>query len=699
MKNSKPKRKSLVKKLLFCVFIAVLFCTAVQTLVISLQIAKLEINNAVGNYEEIIEGYSMDIETEINGYFRALEFYTNSDTLKTGTRDESVSFLQSQEHNRSDIFDYIMYCENDGTASTDINTRTNISSRPYFKAVFQEGKTAYVDNPVISSTTGKPVIHVTRAVVQNGKTVGLVAGVVNVEKIVKMLNGIKIGEKGYAWLLASDGLVISHPVSEYVMAKNFITGLSAEHKDMAAVAEQIAAGKSGYEWISGLGGSSRDLIVYKGINGTPWGLALSVPGSQIYEVINIFTKQMVIASVITIILLLVLTGLLLLTSLKALGTVEGAITEIATGNADLTKRISFKANNEIGYLVNGFNGFTEKLQTIVRQIKSSNENLKDYGNELSLSAENTGSSITQIISNIESLQKQILSQGASVEETAGAVNEIASNIESLDKMIENQTSGITQASAAMEEMISNIASINSTVETMSASFENLRSRSEAGYSKQQQVNEQIEQIENQSAMLQEANAVISSIAEQTNLLAMNAAIEAAHAGDAGKGFSVVADEIRKLSETSTNQSKIIGDQLNGIKDLISEVVKSSAESSEAFKKASEEVQATESLVSQIKNALSEQNEGSKQINEVIVSINNTSTEVKGASAEMQQGNQAILEEVKRLQDATSIMRDSMSEMSVGASKINETGVELNEISSQVKKTIEKISGEIDQFKV
>lgn len=598
--------------------------------------------------------------------------------------------------------DYIDVCITDSKGSCWINNGQKMlpfGDRDYYQVPYKTGS-RYETDPFINRVTnamavfyGVPVYDI------NNKLDNVIFCCVDGFKVSDLATDHKAGNNRPASLISlRTGLTIASEDHELVAAESLFE--KAEESKNQEYIDCMNAIKSGITSISKYTIDGEQYIcAYERVKDTDWMAVNTVPYSDFQaDITAMASKVAIYVAIFTLFSILVIT-LVVTFSIKPLDNVKKAINDIATGNADLTKRLATSSNDEVGAVVTGFNKFEDKLHGIISDIKNSKEALTTVGAQMHSNAKETTDSISAVYSNIENMKNQIITQADSVNLTATAVTEISSNIESLERMIETQASGVAQASSAVEQMIGNISSVNNSVEQMAISFDTLLSNANGGVSKQELVSKKIKEIETQSEALQGANLVISKIASQTNLLAMNAAIEAAHAGDAGRGFSVVADEIKKLSDTSARESNKISEQLDQIILSITDVVQASGESTETFKKLTNLIDSTNEIVRQIRYAMDEQNSGSKQISQALHVMNDNTAEVKQASHEMSIGNQSILSEIQNLQEATSLMKSSMEQIVNSADMINKTGMEMRQIAPQMQSSIDDISAQIDKFRV
>lgn len=230
--------------------------------------------------------------------------------------------------------------------------------------------------------------------------------------------------------------------------------------------------------------------------------------------------------------LLFIIGLAIAAALRRnISNVVDSLKDIAQGNGDLRRRIPRESNDEIGELVDAFNGFVTKLQGIIGDVVATALPLADLAKQLRVATTETLNQVGEQQSGGRRVQDAVDEMNSSVQAVAHSAADAASNAHEADG----------QANAGLKV-------VRETMNQIEALARDVRSASEV-----------IKQLDADSASVGMVLDVIRNIAEQTNLLALNAAIEAARAGEQGRGFAVVADEVRTLaSRTQQSTSEIQG---------------------------------------------------------------------------------------------------------------------------------------------
>ncbi|MBP3771373.1 MAG: methyl-accepting chemotaxis protein [Treponema sp.] len=600
----------------------------------------------------------------------------------------------------TDVEGYIgmaIYDEN-GVGWTTTEKYTDLHEREYLQ-VSMGGEQCIMD-PNWSAINGQlSTFYAVPVYDEDGEQIAEVVSVLDSTELCRTVENITVGIYDHPFVInvRTGKYVATYDVDPVVEGKSVYDGISDGFKN---IVDRICNGEDVgtdvyYDEVVG----EKYSVAYYPVYDSDWVVICRAPYSDFYSGISELFYSMVIIALIALVIAFIVGMFVVNVAIKPLNNVGVAIKEIASGDADLTRRLEVGTHDEIGHLASGFNDFTEKLHSIVSELKDSKDDLHLYGEQLGAMVQDNADFLGKMVDSIKGVNEEISNQHNKVDDSVGAADTISQAVETLRDLLQKQEQGVEQASTAVTQMIGNITSVSNSVEKMAVEFTNLQNDVDKGIAQQHEVNIQIQEIESQSKMLNEANKVISSIASETNLLAMNAAIEAAHAGDAGKGFAVVADEIRKLSETSAAESKKISAQLKGILGAISGVVDASSLSDRSFTAVADKIQGTGNLVREIKLAMEEQSQGSKQIGEALSYMNDATAQVRTASDGVDKSRQGIVSNIDSLKMSSDVVKNQVESMSGNIKKMEESDNSLLNITTSINGSIYRIGSQIDQFKV
>jgi len=247
----------------------------------------------------------------------------------------------------------------------------------------------------------------------------------------------------------------------------------------------------------------------------------------------------------------------------------------AVANGDLRVKVEHGAQDELGELVNAFNGMTAQLRGLIHTVSESSARLASLSTEVKATADEGTLDMRDLATHVSDIAQGAATQLQTAIDSARAMEEMARGVARVaeSSSVVGETSveterQATQGSELIGNAIAQMKHIRESVDHVTASVHKLGVTSE-----------QVGSIA----------LAMSEIASQTNLLALNAAIEAARAGENGRGFSVVASEVRKLASNSEAQAKEVTSLIAAVQEDIREAVRAMSETAESVEEGQRKV--------------------------------------------------------------------------------------------------------------
>ncbi|MDI1261596.1 methyl-accepting chemotaxis protein [Aquabacterium sp.] len=286
----------------------------------------------------------------------------------------------------------------------------------------------------------------------------------------------------------------------------------------------------------------------------------------------------------------------------------------SVADGDLTHRVQITSNDEVGQLLNAQQAMSDKLRTLIGDLKSASDNIA------------TGS------------------------------GEIAAGNQDLSHRTEQQASNLQQTAASMAQLTTTVRQnkeASQQANQLASSASQVAARGGAVVS---QVVRSMGDIADSSRKISDIISVIDGIAFQTNILALNAAVEAARAGEQGRGFAVVASEVRSLAQRSANAAKEIKTLITTSVENVDSGTRLVDTAGQTMLEIENQVKRVTDLIAEITASSSEQDTGIGQVSRAVTELDEVTQQNAALVEESAAAAESLRSQADRLAVAVSAFR-------------------------------------------
>ena len=558
----------------------------------------------------------------------------------------------------------------DGIAHYLDDTTAELGDRDYVKEGFT-GKSV-MSEITISRVTGEPVILIVSPIDTATGEKALLLARMDGYYLSNIVEDIKVGNSGYAFMLDAKGTIIGHNKHSYVKEQNNPIEEAEEKGVMtgrALAAKEMIANKSGYFAFKSEDAGTNLMGYHTLDNG--WKMGVIALENEMFSGLSKLKTNFIVTTIIVSLLGLFISFVISRSVSRPLRHMLRISEGLSEG--DFTQEIPEKYLKRI-----------DEMGTMSRALDRMTDNMREMIAKVSHEATTVNEASCDLMGDVTAVTKHS-------KQIAGAINEV-------DRGAQSQTVMAEESASAMEQMALGIQNVAEVASTIASNTDFISQKiSESNNAVQQSIHRMneiqqgtttelmiIHKLEKESEEISLISNMITDISDQTNLLALNASIEAARAGDAGKGFAVVAEEVRKLSEQTAESATKINVLIERVQAYTLEVVKAAESGEENVERGLASIEAV--------------GERFEEMVQAVVEIAGQVEEMNASAEQMSANTEEVSASMEEMAATAHAASDYVHEVTEATTEQIKTVTTMNDQTEKLSEMAKRLYGAIQKFK-